>query len=108
MNQSTSTEFTIIVSDYTLALNKGLNKLQIYPNPADNYLMIELPESAENITTISLFNSFGRLIHLYDKELQNKNQVVIDISALENGVYFLKVCSGRKCVTKKISVIHQK
>ncbi|HYX06930.1 MAG TPA: glycosyl hydrolase family 18 protein [Bacteroidales bacterium] len=107
-NLSASTEFSIIVSDYISALNKGLDKLQVYPNPADNYLMIELPESADNTTTVSLVSSVGQRVYLSNIESQRNQLIRIDISTFTNGVYFLKVCSGKKCVTKKISVIHKK
>lgn len=59
-------------------------KAIIYPNPANDYLLVK---SEDKIEWIKIYNPEGRLI------LQNKYETKIDISALSKGGYFLEVKS---------------
>jgi len=56
----------------------------IYPNPANDYLVIK---SEDRIEWFKIYNSEGRLIQ------QNKYETKIDISTLSKGGYFLEVKS---------------
>lgn len=72
----------------------GFN-IEIYPNPTFNNLYIK---SDEQLIEIACFNSLGQSIPV------NKNTDVIDISALQSGLYYLKVVgkSGKQIVKKII------
>jgi len=67
----------------TLALN-------IYPNPATNYLQVEVPMTISN-GKIGIYNILGEL--LFSSVLTKLNGT-IDISTLKNGAYFVKLSSG--------------
>lgn len=73
---------------------------KIYPNPAHEMLNVELL-MMNDVTEISLFDVTGRMV----KEARFENQATalqIDISNLENGVYFIR--SGN--FSRKIIVQH--
>ena len=63
---------------------KNLVKINAYPNPADNELMVEL--SAAN-QTVSIYNSLGKVM----EEVQVKGtQHQFNVSSYAKGIYFVK------------------
>jgi hypothetical protein len=62
------------------AVNEEISNLSIYPNPAKNTLTID-----GDYTSATIYNVFGKLV------LTTDYQKTIDVSALSNGIYFIKV-----------------
>ena len=62
------------------AVNEEIANLSVYPNPAKNTLAID-----GNYTSATIYDLFGKLVLTTDY----KN--TIDVSALSNGIYFIKV-----------------
>lgn len=60
--------------------------LNIFPNPANNYLNFELQHGIK-IHSITVVNPEGKVIAIYNSLKDNK----IDISSLSKGMYFLKM-----------------
>jgi parallel beta-helix repeat protein len=85
-------------SAYTVGINSSLNSTEfsIWPNPATSTLQISYPTN--NATgKIQLFNELGI------KVLENFNvaqQQPIVVSALQPGIYFIKVNANQKTVVK--------
>lgn len=74
----------------------------IYPNPAHDQLNIEMHGYHKNKVQIRIFNAAGKLIHQDEinsgsKELNHQ----IDISTLNEGIYFLKMESGNQQKSRK-------
>ncbi len=61
-----------------------LSQVSVYPNPASDYLMIDLGEMSEAIDKIRMIDIRGRAI---DMERSSKQ---IDLSAMQNGLYILE------------------
>lgn len=78
----TNTEITTFAN--TIAVFDAIQKphFQLYPNPAQNVLTIE----TEKATDFMFFNVLGEIV--MSKYVSNKEQ--IDISALSQGVYWVK------------------
>lgn len=74
-----------------------LNGVSIYPNPAKDVLTIE----AENISSITIFNSLGQRVYAEDV---NANEHLINIGGFEAGIYMVKIVTNSGEVTKRISV----
>ena len=70
----------------------ALNNLKIYPNPASNEIHIDYHST---IDSISIFNVLGERISYHT------HTNFIDISTFQSGVYFLKVGSENKSITKR-------
>ena len=66
------------------------NTVMVYPNPASQWLFIDLPKN--KTTRLSIFDVYGRLV-LSDYFSLTGN-AGIDISMLSRGVYLLKVKGG--------------
>ncbi|NBP74514.1 MAG: T9SS C-terminal target domain-containing protein [Crocinitomicaceae bacterium] len=66
-----------------------INDVLIYPNPAQNYITIEL-NTENSLTNYSLFDISGKQL-ISNAELLKKNK--IDISCFQPGIYFIKISS---------------
>jgi hypothetical protein len=76
-----------------LTLNN--EQLTIYPNPANNKVYVE----AKEIIEVKLFDLLG-------KEIISAKEKEIDVSNLNEGVYFIQVKSKENIYTQKIIVQH--
>lgn len=72
------------------------NGISVYPNPTQNFINIKLDKNVSKFKA-SLYNAAGQVL------LTTENRSSINISNLNNGVYFLKIePENGKPVTKKI------
>ncbi|MFH0895341.1 MAG: YCF48-related protein [Bacteroidota bacterium] len=69
-------------------VNSQMN-IPVYPNPANDYVILALPESAD-IAEVSIINSLGDVV-LKSKVHNAKSEVKIDVAKLPNGMYFVKM-----------------
>lgn len=70
-------------------LTISVNNLQIYPNPVQNELFIELEES--QIMELSIFDLSGRLV----KSITEHTAKSVNVSGLQQGMYILKVQTAK-------------
>jgi len=78
--------------------NAGNTELFVYPNPANNFLSIELNNNNSVLSTVSICNIQGQQL-LKTQLLQSIS--IIDISFLADGIYFLKVENEDNVAVKK-------
>jgi len=92
--------FGTITVDPALGIddNQILSKIKISPNPVSSVVSIELPDLIES-AKVQLFDILGK--QLLSDEI-SKLDSEIDISALNNGIYLVKVSSGNSFSTKRI------
>ena len=71
-----------IIDNYTVGLeeNNALN-VELYPNPVNNVLTVK----CDNIVKVAIFNALGQEI----VTVENRNE--IDVTSLNNGLYFVRV-----------------
>ncbi len=79
-------------------LSKELNRIEVYPNPSDGQININLNGITGNYE-IEVSSSNGQLL------FTKKNNSQIDLSGFSNGVYFIKVNTEKGVVTKKIVLL---
>jgi len=77
------------------------DQVKVYPNPASNFLNVYLNGGYE-MEELTLSNITGQ--QLFHANLLGK-RTMIDVNALENGLYFLTIRSNNGIVTKKIEVL---
>ncbi len=66
------------------------NKIELYPNPTQNNLNIELPKNIDvTIKTIKIANSLGQLVRE-----QNSTNTTIDVSQLQTGMYYISLTTN--------------
>jgi len=71
----------------TLDSNNNKSPFEAYPNPFDNYILIQ-NKSQVPINTINLYTSFGQLLQTQNGEIQ-----MISTTELIRGIYFVEIIS---------------
>ena len=91
----------VVFSTYVSPLNIDNvvpSEFLIYPNPTFGQLKLQIPQQFGTITSLKIFDCLGRL--LLEK---HDNFSEIDMSALNNGIYFLVVANSENTrLIKKI------
>ncbi|MEI6487762.1 MAG: T9SS type A sorting domain-containing protein [Bacteroidota bacterium] len=77
---------------------KDINDVLVYPNPATNQITIE--NSQLRINAIRIYNVLGSVV--YQQLTTNNQQLSIDASTWNAGVYFVEVETEKGTVRKKI------
>lgn len=72
-----------------------LERLEVIPNPIDNYFSIK---GIEEIKSLILLDFNGKIINQYS------NINLVDVSNLDSGIYFLRIQSENKFLTKKVVI----
>ena len=93
-----TTQYTLVTADFNLS---KLN-IKIYPNPAQDFIAIQ-SDMQDNNLTVSLIDELGKVIQT-NKILQGSTLSIIDLTNVNNGVYFVKVVSPKDSKTFKIIV----
>jgi hypothetical protein len=76
------------------------NELIIYPNPADQYFSIILL-SDFLFNEVIIYNMNGQIVKTH-----TDINPTVDISSLQNGIYFIKLIGNERTIVKKLIVQH--
>jgi len=80
-------------------------KLNIYPNPAENTVYIQLKEKLAFSLRLTITDLVGKKVFEQDILLNSGNKnVPVDISSLQNGIYMLRIADKENTFTKKLIV----
>ena len=91
-------DFWILKHNQTLGLNENafFNMFDLYPNPAQNTLILNVHN--RTVDTVKIYSVKGDLV----QELGGFEHVkTIDVSQLSSGLYYIQVLSGKDIATKK-------
>ncbi len=94
----TNTTLNTLAVPSSVSLVQDQRTIQLYPNPAEDELMISLSALSKETTTISIYSINGQL--LKEATLNGLSQK-IDIRDLNAGLYFVKISSGNQSDTIK-------
>lgn len=99
---SASLNFSMPLTDTVFLSNDAFQEkqepfLSVYPNPAQNQLTVNA--NGKTIESIQLYNVFGEKI--LESHLQNSQ---IDLTDVQNGIYFLVIKTSEGILKKKIVV----
>ncbi len=83
------------VTDNLSTSQFDFNQIKVYPNPTYDIFNIDLPSSIQ-VKSIVLFDMQGRQIKTFDAN------DILNISGLQQGIYFLKVETNRGEFNKKL------
>jgi hypothetical protein len=84
-----------------LGINEPIleNEILLFPNPTKGELNLKWNDM--NNISVTIFNSTGQQLSTY---FLSNDKSIIDISELQNGLYFLKINNGYKTGIKKLIV----
>lgn len=77
-------------------------ELAVFPNPSDGQVFVALPEVDDEVI-VSVMDNLGRTILALDNIPSDRSYwLPIDLSGLENGIYYIKALVGEQELTEKI------
>jgi aminopeptidase N len=74
--------------------------LKLSPNPTKDDIEIELKNSIETIQKVELYNQLGQRIDVF--EVKSTNKVIIDLTTLQSGIYYVNTVTSIGNQIKKI------
>lgn len=83
--------------------NVNVQKANIYPNPADDRVVVELPEAATG--TIKLYDVTGKVLSTQAIE-NGKLSYTVNTSSLAAGTYFVTIQTGASIQSQHVVVQH--
>jgi len=86
--------------------NVNYNKdLTLWPVPANDVLHVSYSgENSNSLSTITMYDSYGRLVMSKDANAENQTQV--NVSNFPTGIYMLKLTNNEESVIKKVLIKH--
>jgi hypothetical protein len=86
-----------------LVLNRiAAIELNLFPNPADKQLTLQVPATNDNKVQYTVYNAYGSLVFAKDLGILGGNIFeTIDITKLERGLYLLRFDLGKASTTKR-------
>jgi len=115
--ESIETEYNVLIESSSVSFTTGTlngilqvvksSSINLYPNPVGESLNINFDLLSNSNTKINIYNQSGQLIKSIDKGELNKgdHNIEIDLSKLNNGLYFVSLDVNNQKITKKIQVI---
>jgi len=93
----------VSINQYSIAENK----IRVYPNPAQNQILFNVPFSLQNKISVAEYYDLNEKKVLSEPMLENADALKqLNISQLPNGIYFLKLISNNEVVAiTKFSVL---
>lgn len=85
---STTEIYTLPSTELSLKENTNGSFLKIYPNPSQTILNVINPKNGRN--ELVIFNQNGQTVKLLNFD-SGRDKIIVDVSGLEKGVYFLKI-----------------
>lgn len=93
-------KFNIIVNAVVSVDEESITKgIELYPNPAYNFIEIKLHENAKDFSKVRMLDLIGREVlsfFIFDKN------VILDVSKYSNGLYLLEFNNGKEKLLRKI------
>jgi len=95
-SQWTTEEFFTTEDTTGIEENFETEQIEITPNPVENICKIKLGSGFNSMfSEIKIFNTFGQEISgIVKKEIENNSKIQLDVSCLNNGVYFAVINSN--------------
>jgi len=82
-----------------------LGNYGVYPNPADEYVMLNLADFVDGAADIKIIDAYGKTRYQERVDLITKEAVRIDLKDFIDGVYFINVVvEGKRMVSKKLMI----
>lgn len=83
-------------------VEESSNDIQIYPNPASDYVIIRNTNQSLEPISIKIMDISGKIV--FEKSGINSNFTTIETTKYENGVYIIEVNFGQRKLHKKIII----
>jgi hypothetical protein len=83
-----------------------ISGIQMYPNPVDNELQVELADNASADIQIQIFDISGRVIH-QTSLMRGEKSKALNFRELNGGAYIIEFKNTKGIIRRKVMVIHE-
>jgi predicted outer membrane repeat protein len=93
---------------YTPTGINGVNKnsnLNIYPNPANKYAIIDLENLSDKINSYSIVDIWGRVIESHSDSIPNGKTLKIDLQNVAAGSYYITLQGVQQQYLLKVTIV---
>ncbi len=99
--------FEVTIDECTSINESNIDKINIYPNPARNFITIDFQSVDKKMFEVIIFNQFGQRINKYFSIFGGTKSNKINIEALSPGIYFINVItSSGETLKQKLEVVN--
>jgi hypothetical protein len=77
-----------------------MENIAIYPNPTEGIFNVSVGEITPK--TILVYDLIGKIVCTKTEFQNNQSTISLDLSNASNGIYFVKIISENKNVTRRI------
>ena len=84
----------------------GLEAIKVFPNPANDYVEIDLSKFNNETVGVYLYNAFGQKVAFQNIQKGKAPIINFDISDQQSGSYWVRVTAqGKRDVMKKVQIV---
>ena len=95
----------LVVNELSIYSNDNFKLFDVYPNPFNSTLSIQINEYFQNSCKINIFDLNGKLVDtIHNKDLIDKS-FNYNASNLNSGIYLIKFISKDRSLTKTVTLI---
>ncbi len=95
------TELVVLIGIETFVTDFSEPEISIYPNPVSSILHVNSPDV--EISSATMLDMLGRIVY---ESAVNDFRHEINVSGMKNGIYFLRIDTGRGIITQRIQVVN--
>ncbi len=81
--------------------------VKLYPNPASDYVWLDLANNNYSTVKVSIYNMFGMLVSSKEQTLTNETGIYFNTSYLSSGIYLFRIEGNSNVLEKKVIIIHK-
>lgn len=93
----------IVVGEEEATVTPPTNGLQLFPNPAQDRVSLELEEPIKTKAVIEVFNQYGQRALIQEMRAGSRT-AVLSTEDLPNGVYFVRATGKEVAMVKKLTI----
>ena len=87
-------------------VNMQASAVQLYPNPAGNYMNIAISNTDNKALTLAVYDMNGKQYKQWQTPAGNNYNATVPVNELPAGNYIIEVTNGTTQTTKQFSVVH--
>jgi len=81
------------------------NSINVYPNPANELVSVDIAGDIAKGSTVSIYNVAGKQVQA-NALMPEQKSIQLDVEGLTNGIYLIEVNTGDKNYTQKLTIAH--
>ena len=95
----------VVTIQFTGVSNSVVQSIKLFPNPADQFLIVELDNLSGREIIMEIFDLNGKqVISAVEKQIINDNALSVDISDLPAGIFVVKLIVGAEVYVGKVEI----